>query len=60
MDNIEHLNMTHEEYTALTPQERIELNKQLRWNSWHNYHEMYPELPAPTIPCVIDGTLIIG
>ena len=58
--DIKHLNMSAEEYDALSVEERIELNQELRWSTWHDYHEIYPNMPAPKIPCVIDGTLIIG
>jgi hypothetical protein len=54
------LNLTFEQYSALSKEERIELNKKLKMNTWHNYKEMYPDTPYQKAPCVINDVLIIG
>ena len=54
------INLTYEQYCSLTKEERIDLNKKIKMNTWHNFKEMYPDVPYQKIPCVINGTLIIG
>ena len=54
------INLTFEQYNSLSKDERIELHKRLKMNTWHNFKEIFPETPYQKIPCVINGTLIIG
>ena len=54
------LNISHEEYMALTKEERIKLNDKLKWMTLHDFEERYPDKVPKKYPCVIDGILIIG
>ena len=53
------INMSNEEYVSLNKEERIELNKKLPWNTWHNFSQENPGLQMPKLPCILNGVLLV-
>lgn len=56
--NLKNLNLTNEEYIALSKEDKIFLAENLCSNIWEYHSECYPDMPKPKLPCVINGILV--
>lgn len=56
--DVSHLNLTNEEYMALSVDERFLLAEKLPTNSWEFLSESEPNMKKPDLPCVIDGVIV--
>ena len=56
--NLSRLNMTNEEYMALSDEERLFLAENLPTNCWLYYSEAHPKKTKSILPCVISGVLV--
>lgn len=53
-----HLNLTNEEYMALSNVDKEILFDKLRKNVWVCFSEANPNFAKPKLPCVIDGVIV--
>lgn len=56
--DISHLNLTNEEYMALSVEEKIEIAEKLPSNGWEFHAEANPDMKKPKLPCIINGVII--